>query len=398
MSLLSNRVKNLAESETLAMARKTLELKDKGIDVINLTLGEPDFFTPDFVKEAAKKAIDDNFSFYTPVPGNKDLRMAIASKLKKENGLDYSFNHIVVSTGAKQSIANLLLALIDEGDEVLIPAPYWVSYFDMVKFMGGTPVVIPSDVSVDFKISAKQIESFITPKTKLFLFSNPCNPSGTVYNKNELQEFADVFEKYPELVVCSDEIYEYIVFDQKHISMASFPKIAKQVVTINGLSKGFAMTGWRLGYLACLNEKVVDACSKIQSQFTSGANSITQKAAVVALQGGQNKVGYIQETFLKRRNFLIDELRKIPNIKINTPGGAFYLLPDFSYYFNKSYKQFVIKDSKDLCMYLLEHSYVGLTPGQAFGADKNLRISYALNEEVLVKAVERIKDGLLLLK
>lgn len=391
MVSLSEKVLKLGESETLLMSKKTLELKAQGIDVINLSLGEPDFFTPDFIKEAAKNAIDENCSFYTPVAGRLDLRKAISDKLKRENNLTLSAEQIVVSTGAKQCIANLLLALINPGDEVMLPAPYWVSYKDMVEFVGGVPVIIPSSSAQNYKITAEQIKAHLTNKTKVFLFSNPNNPSGAVLKKNELQDIASVLAAFPQVIVISDEIYEYITFCEDVCSIGVFPEVKDRTVVVNGLSKGFAMTGWRLGYLAGPIQ-ISKACDKIQSQFTSGTNSVTQKAAIVALQAGSShhSVKKMKEAFLQRRNFLHAKLCKIPHLKVPLPEGAFYLLPDFEHYLKTSR----IKTSKELAMYLLHEAHVGLTPGEAFGAPNAIRFSYAIGEDRLEVAANRIQAAL----
>ena len=324
LSLISDRASNLQESATLKMAALANDLKEQGKDIIGLTLGEPDFDTPDFVKEAAKKAIDDNYSHYTPVPGLKELRSAIVNKLKRDNGLDYSVDEIVVSTGAKQSLMNIVLSVVNPGDEVLLPAPYWVSYSDMVEFAQGLPVAINSTIENGFKITADQLEKAITPKTKAFLFSNPCNPSGASYTYSELESLAQVFEKHPNVLIISDEIYEYINFSHKNVSMGNFDSIKDRVVTVNGVSKGYAMTGWRIGYIAAPIE-IARACTKIQGQFTSGANAVAQMASVAALNAGPEAVKYMKDEFLERRDYMLSLLREIKNINVSTPEGAFYL-------------------------------------------------------------------------
>lgn len=397
MSVISKRVEKMQESVTIKMARLAGELKAKGENVISLSLGEPDFHTPDFVKDAAKKAIDDNFTTYSPVPGYPELQQAICKKLKRDNGLEYKPSQIVVSTGAKHSLMNLCLALLDKGDEVILPAPYWVSYIEMVKFSEGVPVVIETDISSDFKITPSQLEESISNKTKLFIFSNPCNPSGSVYSKEELASLVDVFKKYPQVLVISDEIYEHINFDGKNISLASFPEIADQVITVNGLSKGHAMTGWRLGFIAA-SEEIASACTKIQGQFTSGTCTITQRAAITAFNEDSDKVAYMKETFLKRRDLMLDKLKEIEGMKLNKPQGAFYLFPDVSYYFGKSVNGKKINEAMDLCMYLLEDCLVATTPGGAFGCPNNLRISYANSDEQLIEAAKRMKESLSKLK
>lgn len=388
--MISKRALKLGESATLKMARLANELKSSGKDVISLSLGEPDFFTPDYIKEAVKKAVDDNHSFYTPVPGTLELRKAISQKFKRDNEIHYSEDQIVVSTGAKQSIMNIILATIDPEDEVILPAPYWVSYHDMVNFAEGKAVVIETSIESDYKISKDQLEKSISKKTKLFLFSNPCNPSGSSYTYEELSELVEVFEKYPNILIISDEIYEYINFEGQNISLAKFDSIKERVITVNGLSKGFAMTGYRLGFMgAPLN--IAKACSKIQGQFTSGANAVTQAGAVVALNEGASKIEYMKNTFKKRRDLFINELSKIEGFKLNKPTGAFYLLPDVSFYFGKSYQGKLISDSNDFCEILLEKALVATTPGVAFGAPNTIRLSYATSDDFLVEAASRIK-------
>ncbi|MFA5583380.1 MAG: pyridoxal phosphate-dependent aminotransferase [Bacteriovoracaceae bacterium] len=393
---LSQKVERLAESETLAMARLGNELKEKGVDVINMSLGEPDFNTPDFIKEAAKKAIDENYSFYTPVPGYKSLLNTISMKLKRDNNLEYAPSQIVVSTGAKQSIMNALMAIINPGDEVIVPTPYWVSYAEMISLNNGVMINVETDLESDFKITPQELEKAITAKTKAFLFSNPCNPSGTMYTENELRELAEVFKKYPDVFIISDEIYENIAFDFKLFSIGSIPELKNRTITVNGLSKGFAMTGWRLGYLAA-PEEVAKACSKIQGQFTSGACSITQQAAIAALSADPAVVAPMRNAFQRRRDLLIDLMKEVPHIQLNRPGGAFYLLPKVSYYFGKSHQGQVIKDSRDLCMFLLNVAHVAMTPGAAFGAPDYMRLSYATSEDKIAEAVKRIKSALALL-
>jgi aspartate aminotransferase len=397
MSFLSNRVQNLAESETLAMARLGNELKEKGVNVINMSLGEPDFSTPDFVKSAAKEAIDKNFSFYTPVPGYKDLLETISAKFKRDNNLNYKSSQIVVSTGAKQSIINVVMATVNPGDEVILPAPYWVSYIEMIQLNEGKPVVIETDYKSDFKITPEQLEKAITPKTKMFLFSNPSNPTGSMYSEKELRALGEVFKKHPQVLIVSDEIYEYITFEEKMFSIGSIPELSDRTVTVNGLSKGFAMTGWRLGYLGA-PEEVAMACVKIQGQFTSGASSISQRAAVAAIKADPSVVSEMQAAFKKRRNLLIELMKEVPHVYCNNPGGAFYLFPEVSWYFGKMYGDSVIKDAKDLCMYLLNVGHVAMTPGGAFGAPNYIRLSYATSEEQIREAVARIKRSLEQLK
>ena len=397
MSFLSNRVQKLAESETLAMARMGNELKEKGVNVINMSLGEPDFATPDFVKVAAKEAIDKNFSYYTPVPGYKDLQEAISAKFKRDNNLNYKPSQIVVSTGAKQSIINVVMATINPGDEVILPAPYWVSYSEMIQLNDGVVVQLDTDYKSDFKISPSQLEKAITPKTKMFLFSNPSNPTGSMYTEKEIRELAEVFKKYPHVLIVSDEIYEHITFEEKMFSIGSIPELQNRTVTINGVSKGFAMTGWRLGYLGA-PEDVAKACVKIQGQFTSGASSISQRAALAAVKADPSVVAEMQAAFKKRRNLLLSLFREVPHVHCNNPGGAFYLFPEVSYYFGKRHGDTVIKDAKDLCLYLLNVGHVALTPGGAFGAPKYIRLSYATSEDQITEAVKRIKEALSNLK
>ena len=397
MNYLSSRVEKLAESETLAMARLGNELKEKGVNVINMSLGEPDFTTPEFVKLAAKEAIDKNFSYYTPVPGYKELQESISNKFKRDNNLNYKPSQIVVSTGAKQSIINLVMAVINPGDEVILPAPYWVSYSEMIMLNEGKVISLATDYKSDFKITPEQLEKSITPRTKLFLFSNPCNPTGTMYSEKELRALGEVFKKNPHVLICSDEIYEHITFEGKMFSIGSIPELSDRTITVNGLSKGFAMTGWRLGYLGA-PQAIASACVKIQGQFTSGTCSITQRAAITAMNADPAVIKPMQEAFLKRRNLLISLMNEVPNIKVNNPGGAFYLFPEVSFYFGKKYGEEVIKDAKDLCMYLLNVGHVALTPGGAFGAPNYIRLSYATSEDVIREAVSRIKKALSELK
>jgi aspartate aminotransferase len=393
MNFLSNRVEKLQESETLAMARLGNELKEKGVNVINMSLGEPDFATPDFVKLAAKDAIDKNFSYYTPVPGYKDLLEAISKKFKRDNNLDYKPSQIVVSTGAKQSIINVVMATVNPGDEVILPAPYWVSYSEMIQLNEGKVISLETDYRSDFKISPEQLEKAITPKTKMFLFSNPCNPTGTMYTEKELRALGEVFKKYPQVLIVSDEIYEYISFEEKMFSIGSIPELKERTVTVNGLSKGFAMTGWRLGYLGA-PEAVAKACVKIQGQFTSGASSISQRAAIAAVSVDPAVVTPMREAFRQRRDLLISLMKEIPGVKVNNPGGAFYLFPEISSYFGKRNGVEIIKDAKDLCMYLLNTGHVAMTPGGAFGAPHYIRLSYATSEEQIREAVARIARAL----
>jgi aspartate aminotransferase len=397
MSFLSHRVEKLAESETLAMSRLGNELKEKGVNVINMSLGEPDFSTPDFIKLAAKEAIDNNFSYYTPVPGYKDLLEAISHKFKRDNNLDYKPSQIIVSTGAKQSIINVVMATVNPGDEVILPAPYWVSYSEMIQLNEGKIVKLETDYQSDFKITPDQLEKAISPKTKLFLFSNPCNPTGSMYTEKELRALGEVFKKYPHVLIISDEIYEYITFEEKMFSIGSIPELSDRTVTVNGLSKGYAMTGWRLGYLGA-PEAVAKACVKIQGQFTSGASSISQRAALAAVKADPSATAFMQQAFKKRRDLLISLMKEVPNIKLNNPGGAFYLFPEVSNYFGKKNGTTTINNAKDLCMYLLNVGHVAMTPGSAFGAPNYIRLSYATSEEVIKEAVTRIKKALADLK
>lgn len=397
MNFLSHRVEKLVESETLAMARLGNELKEKGVDVINMSLGETDFATPDFVKQAAKEAIDKNFSFYTPVAGYKELLESISKKFKRDNNLNYRPSQIVVSTGAKQSIINVVMATVNPGDDVLLPAPYWVSYSEMVYLCEGNVIELQTDYKSDFKITPEQLEKAITPKTKLFLFSNPSNPTGSMYTEKELRALGEVFKKHPQVLIISDEIYEYITFEEKMFSIGAIPELADRVVTVNGLSKGFAMTGWRLGYLGA-PEAIAKACVKIQGQFTSGASSISQRAALTAINADPAVVAEMRTAFKKRRDLLISLMKDVPNIKINNPGGAFYLFPEVSYYYGKKFGNEVIKNSKDLCMYLLNEGHVAMTPGSAFGGPNYIRLSYATSEEKIREAVARIKKALEQLK
>lgn len=393
MKQISNRLLQLSESATLAMARMSRELKAEGHDVIALSLGEPDFDTPDFIKESAKNAIDNNFSHYTPVPGLIELREAICHKLKRDNQLDFTPTQIVVSTGAKQSIANVCLSLLNSGDEVLLPAPYWVSYYELVKLGEATPIVIESDIDNDFKISPEQLEKAITPKTKMMIFSSPCNPSGTVYTKSELESLANVLEKHPNVYIISDEIYELINFGVEHYSMARIESIKDRVITVNGVSKGFAMTGWRVGYIAA-PEWIANACNKIQGQVTSATCAIAQKATETAMLADPSEIENMKLAFHKRRDLMLDMLNEIEGVKTNTPDGAFYIFPDISYYFGKSDGKDTISNSSDFCMYLLNDAHVALVAGEAFGSPNCVRISYAASEENLIEAVKRIKKSL----
>ena len=394
MIRLSERLLTMEESATIAMSRKSRELKAQGKDIISLSLGEPDFFTPQFIKDAALEAMNNNFTMYTPVPGYDDLRESIALKFKRDNNLVYTKDQIVVSTGAKQSIANVVLSLINPGDEVIIPAPYWVSYLEIVKVAEGIPVIVHAGIENDFKITGAQLEAAITPKTKLMLFSTPCNPTGSVYSKDELKDLANVLQKYPSLIALSDEIYEHINFEGKHESLAQFPEIYDQVVTVNGVSKAWAMTGWRLGYIAA-HKDIAAACDKVQGQFTSATCSITQKAAIAAMNADPKILDEMIGAFKSRRKLVLDALAEIPGLVSNKPGGAFYVFPNVSSFFGKSYNGSKISNSDELCMYLLEEGLVALVGGDAFGDPNCMRISYAASEKTLTEAMKRIKNALL---
>ncbi len=390
---LSSLLDRFNEPETLKMAKLGRELRAKGIDVIDLSLGEPDFDTPQHIKDAAIKAINDNWSHYTPVAGFVDLREAVCSKLKRDNNLDYSCENIVTSTGAKQSLANVILALVDKDDEVIIPTPYWVTYSELVKIAGGKVVEIRSKVENCFKITPQQLEDAITEKTKVFMFSSPCNPSGAVYTKDELEGLVEVFKKYPHIYILSDEIYEYINFIGKHESIAQFEEIKDRVIVINGLSKGFAMTGWRLGYIAA-NTEVAKACEKLQGQFTSGTCSITQKAGVVALTGDLKPSLEMTEEFSRRRKKTIELVNGIPGFKCYQPQGAFYIFPDVTHYYGKSNGQQTITNSADFSMYLLNTAHVSSVMGEAFGEPNCVRFSFANNMQNIEEAWKRIKEAL----
>lgn len=393
MIKLSNRLLAMEESATIAMSRISRELKAQGQDVISLSLGEPDFFTPDFIKEAAKEALDQNYTMYTPVPGYDELRDSISLKFERDNGLHYTKDQIVVSTGAKQSIANAVLSCINPGDEVIIPAPYWVSYIEIVKVAEGVPVIVHAGIENNFKITATQFEAAITPKTKMLMFSSPCNPTGSLYGYDELKELAAVLERYPDIVVISDEIYEHINFVGKHQSLAQFPSVYNQVVTVNGVSKAWAMTGWRLGYIGAPKE-IADACNKVQGQFTSATCSITQRASISAMKADPIVLKDMIAAFKNRRDLVLSLLKEMPGVKANTPEGAFYIFPDISYFFGKSYQGTIINSAHELCLYLLSEAMVALVSGESFGAPECLRISYAASEETLVSAMNRVKIAL----
>jgi len=398
MGKLSNRATQISESQTIAMARRSRELKAKGVDIISLSLGEPDFPTPEIIKDAAKKAIDDNFSYYTHVAGYQELREAICKKFKRDNNLDYTPDEIVVSTGAKQSIANAVLCLVNPGDEVIIPAPFWVSYLEILKLAEGLPVMIETNISTDFKISPEQLEKAITLRTKLIMLSTPCNPTGSVYSKDELKALAEVVIKHPEVYILSDEIYEHINFVGGHESFAQFDFIRDRVITINGVSKGFAMTGWRGGIMAA-PKWIAIACDKMQGQFTSATCSITQKAMHKAMELDYDTyIKPMTEAFKKRRDLVLDLMKDIPGFKTNVPQGAFYVYPEISYYYGKKYKDYEIHSGTDLTMYLLDEGNVALVPGAAFGEDNYIRFSYATSEKNLVEALRRMKEALAKLK
>ena len=390
---LSDRIVNLSVSQTLAMAAKARELKALGKDIISLSLGEPDFTTPDFIKEAAKKAIDENWSTYPPVDGYPELKQAIITKFKRDNGLSYGPQNIVVSTGAKQSLYNIAQSMINEGDEVILPAPYWVSYFEIIRFSGGVPVEVPTSVATDFKITPEQLEKAITPKTKMIWFSSPCNPSGSVYNKEELQALAKVLQQYPDIFVVSDEIYEHINFSGKNCSIASIEGMFDRTITVNGVAKAFAMTGWRIGYIGA-PEFIAKACTKLQGQVTSGANSIAQRATIAALEADPKEIKYMADAFHKRRDLVIGFINGIDGMEVNVPEGAFYVFPDVSSFFGKTLNGYLIKDATDLSMYLLEFANVATVTGDAFGNPNCIRLSYATSEDLLTEAFNRIKKAL----
>ncbi len=396
MAAISERIEKMAPSATLEMAKKSRELIEQGVDVISLSLGEPDFDTPQYVQDAAKKAIDERYFKYPPVNGYLELREAICHKFKRDNNLDYKPSQIVVSTGAKQSLANIFMSLINPGDEVIVFAPYWVSYYEQIRLAGGIPVIISTDIDSDYKVTAPQLEEKITPKTKLVIYSSPCNPSGSVFTKEELLSLANVIKDYPSITVISDEIYELINFDGTHQSIAQFDFIKDQVIIVNGVSKGYSMTGWRLGYIAA-PQWIADACTKFQGQITSGACSITQRAVIEAIGQSTDKVSYMVEAFRERKKIVIDGLSQIEGVICNNPPGAFYVYPDISYYFGKSYQGKTINNASDLSLFILDHGRVSVVTGEAFGTDKNIRISYAASDETLIEAVKRIKEALSLL-
>ncbi len=388
---LSNRINNLPLSQTLAMAAKGRELKEQGKDIISLSLGEPDFNTPDFIKEAAKQAIDDNYNSYSPVNGYLELRQAICQKFKRDNNLQYTPDQIVVSTGAKQSLANTVLAIVNPGDEVLLPAPYWVSYDAMVNLAEGVSVEIPSSLETDFKITPEQLEAAITPKTKLLFFNSPNNPSGSVYSKEEYRALADVLVKYPDIYIISDEIYEHILYEGSTFSFAAFDDMYDRTITVNGLSKAFAMTGWRLGYIGA-PVAIAKACNKMQGQITSGANCITQRAAITALEAPVSSLDYMVTEFKNRRELVYNLLSEVKGFKLNKPNGAFYFFPNIAYFFGKTIKGKTINNASDFSMLLLEEANVATVTGEAFGSPNCLRLSYATSEALLREAIKRIKE------
>ena len=390
---LSSRINRVAESQTLAMSQKSAELKEQGIDVVNLTVGQPDFFTPDNVKEAAKKAIDENYSFYSPVPGYKDLIKAVQNKFKRENNLEYAENQNVVSTGAKQCLANVFQVLFEKGDEVIIPTPYWVSYIELAHLCNATPVIIEGKAENNYKITAEQLEKAITPKTHGFILNAPSNPSGSVYTKEELKALADVLKKYPEVAIISDEIYEHLNYIGKHQSIAQFPEVKDQTIVINGVSKAYAMTGWRIGYMASTVE-IAKAVKKLQGQTTSGASSIAQRATIEALNGDQSIIKKNNEILIKRRDMMVEGLRNIPGVKLNTPPATFYCFPDFSAYIGKSYNGKKISNSFELADFLLNVAHVATVAGGAFGVDSCIRMSYVVGFDRIQEAFKRLNETL----
>ena len=392
MQLLSDRILNMATSATLAMAAKTRELRAEGKDIIGLSLGELDFNTPDFIKDAAIQAINDNYNSYSPVDGYVELKQAIITKFKRDNDLTYTPNQIVVSTGAKQSLANIAAVMTNMGDEVILPCPYWVSYADLIKLNDGIPVEVKTSIDTDFKMTPAQLEAAITPKTKMIWFSSPCNPSGSIYSKEELRGLADVVVKYPNIYVVSDEIYEHINYVGAHESMAQFEDMYNRTITVNGVSKAFAMTGWRIGYIGA-PEKIARACNKMQGQITSGANCIAQQATITALNATPDKVQYMTDEFKVRRDLILGLLSDIPGFKTNTPEGAFYVFPDVSYYYGKTIKGMTINNASDFSMFLLEKALVATVDGESFGDPDCIRISYAASQEQIIEAIKRIKEA-----
>ncbi len=387
---LSDRIKNMSTSATLAMAAKARELRNEGKDIIGLSLGEPDFNIPDFIKDAAKKAIDENYSSYTPVDGYAELKTAISKKFKRDNGLDYGLSQIVVSTGAKQSLFNVAMVVLNPGDEVILPAPYWVSYSDIVKLAEGVPVEVTTQIDTDFKMTPEQLEAAITPKTRMIWFSSPCNPSGSVYSKEELEGLAEVLKNHPDIYVVSDEIYEHINFSGGHVSIAQIDGMYDRTVTVNGVSKAFAMTGWRIGYIGA-PEWIAKGCTKLQGQVTSGANAIAQRAVITALEAPVSKIQYMIDKFHERRDLVLGLLGEIDGFNLNVPEGAFYVFPDISAFFGKTLNGVTINNASDFSLYLLEHANVATVTGEAFGNPNCIRISYAASEEELKEAIARIK-------
>ncbi len=392
MNLLSDRILNMSTSATLAMAAKARELRGEGKDIIGLSLGEPDFNTPDFIKDAAIQAINDNYNSYTPVDGYAELKEAIITKFKRDNNLTYTLPQIVVSTGAKQCLANIASVMLNSGDEVILPCPYWVSYSDIVKLNEGVPVEVKTSIDTDFKMTAEQLEAAITPKTKMIWFSSPCNPSGSVYSKEELRALADVLVKYPNIYVVSDEIYEHINYGSGHASIAEFEDMYDRTITVNGVSKAFAMTGWRIGFIGA-PEKIARACNKMQGQITSGANCIAQQAVITALNASPDNVKYMIDEFKVRRDLVLNLLKDVEGFKSNTPEGAFYVFPDISYYFGKTLRGKTIKNATDFSLYLLEEALVATVTGDAFGNPNCIRISYAASQEQIIEAIKRIKEA-----
>tara|TARA_B100000963_G_scaffold323099_1_gene307674 strand:- start:23181 stop:24359 length:1179 start_codon:yes stop_codon:yes gene_type:complete len=391
--MLSNRIKSLPASATLAMAAKARELKNLGIDIIGLSLGEPDFNTPEFIKDAAIQAVKENYNSYSPVDGYTDLKSAICEKFKRDNGLEYQASQIVVSTGAKQSIANVCMILLNPGDEVLLPAPYWVSYSAIATLAEAKSIIIPSSIETDFKITPKQLEQAITPKTKLVMFNSPNNPSGTIYSEEEYRALGAVLKKYPDIYILSDEIYEHINYGTPHFSIAAIPELYDRTITVNGVAKAFAMTGWRIGYIGAA-EWIAKACNKMQGQMTSGANCIAQRATIAAVSAPKSKIQYMVDEFNIRRGLILNLLSEIPGFKLNKPQGAFYIFPDVSFYFGKSLKGKSIENANDFALFLLEEAHVATVTGEAFGNDDCIRISYAASEEEIKAAVQRIKKAL----
>ena len=392
MQLLSDRILNMATSATLAMAAKARELRTEGKDIIGLSLGEPDFNIPDFIKEAAIQAIHENYSSYSPVDGYVELKQAIITKFKRDNNLTYTPNQIVVSTGAKQSLANIAAVLTNKGDEVIMPCPYWVSYADLVKLNDGIPVEVPTTIATDFKMTPAQLEAAITPKTKMIWFSSPCNPSGSIYSKAELRALADVLVKYPNIYVVSDEIYEHINYVGQHASMAQFEDMYDRTITVNGVSKAFAMTGWRIGYIGA-PEKIARACNKMQGQITSGANSIAQRATITALNESPSRVKFMIDEFKVRRDLILNLLSEIDGFKTNVPEGAFYVFPNISHFFGKTIQGMTINNASDFSMFLLEKALVATVDGESFGNPDCIRISYAASQEQIIEAIKRIKEA-----